>query len=169
MGHQTLPLLHPIAGPPSKMALAQPLLAQLKPLRIICQYLEGRPSLVTKNKQSPRKGIALQQLPACPGQTVDPPAKVHRFHRQPNLHLRCDLNHPPCLQKTRLSSIGSNSPGLPLKVILIRAPLVASISTTHSEAIIDDPRSRRTNRKSGPLPTTALFSPILETRSFRAL
>jgi hypothetical protein len=75
------------------------------------------------------------------------------------------LNHPPCLQKTRLSSIGSNSPGLPLKVILIRAPLVASISTTHSEAIIDDPRSSRTNRKSDPLPTLALLSPVLGTRS----
>jgi hypothetical protein len=67
MGHQPLQLPDPIAGPPSKMPLAQPLLTELKPLRIIGQYLEGRPSLVAKNKQSPRKGIALQQLPACPG------------------------------------------------------------------------------------------------------
>ena len=59
MGHQCFLLTNTFTWPLPKTPPAQPLLTEPKPLRIIRQYLESRPSLVTKNKQSPEKGSLL--------------------------------------------------------------------------------------------------------------
>jgi len=176
MSHQTLQPPDLIAGPPPETSLAQPLLTEPKPLRIIYEELDGRGPFVTKNKQSPREGICLQER-TYPRQAVDPATEVHRFHRQPDLHLRCDLNHLSCPQKTRLSSTGSNSLGTPFNNILILAPLGDSISTRHSERAIGDPRSSLTKPSSAgpprdePLPRvtfgTRFFKPLKLSRNAR--
>ena len=169
MGHQNLQLPNLIAWPPPKTAPAQPLLAEPKPLAIIDEDLDRRASFVTKNKQLSRERIRLQHLPAHPGQSINAPAKVHRLHRHPDLHLRSHLDHHPCLQKARLSSTGSKSLGAPLKDILIFAPFGASISTRHSEGTIGAPRSSFTKPRSGRCPTARPCPCAFGTRSFRPL
>ena len=170
MGHQNLQLPNLIAWPPPKPPPAQPLLAEPKSLAVIDQDLDRRASFVTKYKQQSRERIRLQHFPAYPGQAINAPAKVHRLHRHPDLHLRTDLDHHPCLQKARPNSTGSKSLGVPLKDILIFAPLGASISTRHSEGVIGAPRSSLTKPKSGRCPTAKPISLVaLGTRFFRPL
>jgi len=129
MSHQNLQLPNLIAWPPPKPTPAQSLLAEPKSLAVIDEDLDRRTSFVTKYKQQSRERVCLQHFPAYPGQAINAPAKVHRLHRHPDLHLRSDLDHHPCLQKARLSSTGSTSLRTPLKDILIFAPFAASIST----------------------------------------
>jgi hypothetical protein len=169
MSHQRFLPPDTISWPPPKTAPAQPLLTKPEPLAIIHKELDGRGSFVTKNKKTTREGIRLQDLPAHPRQSVDPPAKVHRLDRHPDPHLGNDLDHSPCLQKARPSSTGSKSLGTPLNDILILAPFEASISTRHSEAVIDGPKSSFTKFKSGLCPIARLLPLARVTRFLKPL
>jgi len=84
--------------PPVKRPLGQSFITKPEPLAIICQRLDGRPCPVPENKDAARKGVRAQNMPAYPGQPVNPLSEVDCFDCQKNPHLRRELDHDqnPC-------------------------------------------------------------------------
>ena len=82
-----------LIGPPAKCPLGQSLMTKPEPLAIIGQYPDGSLSPVPENKDSARKVVHVQGLPANTGQAVNAFPEVDCLDGQQNPHLRRELDH----------------------------------------------------------------------------
>jgi hypothetical protein len=73
-------------------------LIQDKALPVIDQNFDRSAPTASKNEQGSPHRIGLELLAAERGQAIDSSSKVHRLHRQPDAHLRSDLDHGLGLQ-----------------------------------------------------------------------
>jgi hypothetical protein len=109
-----------IGRPPGKTSGGKAFLTQPKTLPIVNQKLQRFASPTRKDHQSARHRVDLKLLSAHLRQAVYPFAKIHRLDRQPNPHLRGDLDQVPDLQNASAKPTRS-SPSLPSQRIVILA------------------------------------------------
>src|SRR5208282_1564249 len=117
-----------LGWPPGKAPGGKAFLAQPKTLAIENEALQRLAPPTRKNHQSTRHRNDLEMLPAHMRQAVYPLAEIHRLDRQPNPHLRGNLDHAPDLQNASAKPTRS-SPSLPSQRIVILAPSPRANST----------------------------------------
>ena len=117
-----------LGWPLSKAPGGKAFLTQPKTLAIENQALQRLAPPTRKNHQSTRHRVDFEMLPAHLRQAVYPLAEIHRLDRQPNPHLRGDLDHAPDLQNASAKPTRSN-PSLPSQRIVILAPSPRANST----------------------------------------
>jgi hypothetical protein len=117
-----------IGRPPGKTPGGKAFLTQPKTLPVKNEALQRLAPPTRKDHQSTRHWINFEMLPAHLCEAVYSFAKIHRLDRQPNPHLRGDLDHDPDLQNASAKPTRS-SPSLPSQRIVILAPSPRTSST----------------------------------------
>jgi len=120
-------------GPKFKLSRRKAFLHEPKALAVICETLNRGSPAVSKNEKAAGKWIVLQYPFTDSGQSIDAVPEINRFNRNEDPHLRSDLDHGLCLQNVLLRAFRSGDL-MPLRWILIFAPLRVSSSITHSGA-----------------------------------
>jgi hypothetical protein len=101
MGCERLGTLTGCAWPPAKAAHAQPLLAEPVSLAVIHEHLHRRRPPIAKGEDRSAERILTKRMLAQGHQAVDPLAKIDRFNRDQEPHLRGDLQHHRPSQRVR--------------------------------------------------------------------
>src|ERR1035438_7896951 len=117
-----------LGRPPGKAPGGKAFLTEPKTLAIEHEALQRLAPPTRKDHQSARHRVDFEMLPAYLRQAVYPFTKVHRLDRQPDPHLRGDLDHGPDLQNASTKPTRSN-PSLPSQRIVILAPSPRASST----------------------------------------
>lgn len=117
-----------IGRPPSKATGGKAFLTQPKTLAIEHEALQRLASPTRKNHQSTCHRVDVEMLPAHLCKAVYSFTKIHRLDRQPNPHLRGDLDHDPDLQNASAKPTRSK-PSLPSQRIVILAASPRASST----------------------------------------
>src|ERR1700690_3207056 len=95
MGVQPEGRLFRISRPPGKAPSGKAFLTQPKTLAVKYEALQRFAPPTRKDHQSTRHWVDFEMLPAHLREAVYSFTKIHRLDRQPNPHLRSDLDHAP--------------------------------------------------------------------------
>src|ERR1035438_6750056 len=117
-----------IGRPPGKAPGGKALLTEPKTLAVKYEALQRLAPPTRKDHQSTCHRVDFEMLSAHLCQAVYSFPEIHRLDRQPNPHLRGDLDHAPDLQKASAKPTRSN-PSLPSQRIVILAPSPRASST----------------------------------------
>jgi hypothetical protein len=143
----------PRLGPTAEPALRKPFLANPETLPIVGQALDRVPAPRAKYEQGPLRRIDRERLAAKRREAVDPLAKIDRFDRQQNPHLRSDLDHAPA---RKIDSTKAPS----LTITRVPSGRATSIVAVQSSAGILSPFCRRARHAAKRACTPVLSSTV---------